>query len=104
MDCPVHNPPPGPQVRPGTRSRETGGGGTSNPHVHCTTFPRYPKGHAMPVSEAQKRATAKYRKEKMKQVVINFSPNEMELYDYIKAQPNMSGFLKSLVRDAMERS
>lgn len=57
----------------------------------------------MPISEAQKRAVAKYRKEKMKQLVISFSPNEMELYEYIRAQPNMSGFLKSLALDAMER-
>ena len=37
-------------------------------------------------SEAQKRATAKYQKEKMKQIAIRFSPNEMDVYDFIKSQ------------------
>lgn len=54
-------------------------------------------------SEAQKRATAKYQKEKMKQLAIRFSPNEMDLYEFAKSQPNTSGFVKSLIRAAMER-
>ena len=54
------------------------------------------------VSEAQKRASAKYRKEKMKQLSISFSPNEMDLYEFLKSQENTSGFIKQLVRDAMQ--
>ena len=54
----------------------------------------------MPVSEAQKRANAKYRK-KMRQVTIRFSPNEMDLYDYIKTQPNVAGYIKELIRNDM---
>ena len=57
----------------------------------------------MPQTDAQKRANAKYRKEKMKQIVISFSPNEMELYDHIKAQPNMSGYIKQLVQTDMDK-
>ena len=55
-------------------------------------------------SEAQKRATAKYQKEKMKQIAVRFSPNEMDVYDYIKSQPNIAGYIKQLVREDMERS
>ena len=55
----------------------------------------------MPQTEAQKRANAKYRREKMKQIVISFSPNEMEVYEFLKSQPNMSGFIKQLAREAM---
>ncbi|MBO7701408.1 MAG: hypothetical protein J6S36_00685 [Eggerthellaceae bacterium] len=54
-------------------------------------------------SEAQKRATAKYQKEKMKQLSIRFSPNEMDLFDHIKSQPNVAGYIKRLVREDMER-
>ena len=52
-------------------------------------------------SEAQKRAVAKYQKEKMKQLSIRFSPNEMDLFDHIKSQPNIAGYVKELVRDEM---
>ena len=55
-------------------------------------------------SEAQKRATAKYQKEKMKQIAVRFSPNEMDVYDYIKSQQNIAGYIKRLVREDMERS
>lgn len=52
----------------------------------------------MAVSEAQKRANKKYRNEKMKQLVVRFSPHEMELYDWLKRQDNISGYLKGLVK------
>lgn len=58
----------------------------------------------MAYSEAQKRATMKYQKEKMKQLAIRFSPNEMDLFDHIKSQPNIAGYIKRLVREDMERS
>jgi len=54
-------------------------------------------------SEAQKRATAKCQKEKMKQLSIRFSPNEMDLFGHIKSQPNVAGYIKRLVREDMER-
>lgn len=54
-------------------------------------------------SEAQKRANLKYQKEKTKQIAIRFSPNEMDVYDFIKSQPNIAGYIKRLVRDDMAR-
>lgn len=58
----------------------------------------------MAVSESQKRANAKYRKEKMKQVVVRFSPNDMDLYEWLKGQDSIAGYLKRLIREDMERS
>ena len=56
------------------------------------------------VSEAQKRANAKYRKESMKQVTVRFSPNEMDVYEYLKGHENVAGYIKQLVREDMGRS
>lgn len=57
----------------------------------------------MPASEAQKRASAKYNKEHMVQKVVRFSPNERDLLAHLEAQPNMSGYIKSLIRADIER-
>lgn len=54
------------------------------------------------VSEAQKRANAKYRK-KMTQITVRFSPNEQKVYAYAKEQENVSGYIKSLIIEDMER-
>ncbi|NPD33092.1 hypothetical protein HLV35_07470 [Eggerthellaceae bacterium zg-997] len=55
----------------------------------------------MPVSEAQKRASAKYRREKVKQVAVSFYPSEADIYDHLRSQPNKSGYLKALIRADM---
>lgn len=55
-------------------------------------------------SEAQKRANAKYRKEKMKQVVVTFSPKDADLYEWLCAQPSKAGTIKLLLREEMEKS
>ena len=57
----------------------------------------------MALSEAQKRANAKYNKEKMKQIAIRFSPNEMDVFEHVKSQPNIAGYIKQLVREDMAR-
>lgn len=55
----------------------------------------------MPTSEAQKRASAKYQREKTKQVNVKFTPNDMELYRWLEAQGGtMSGTIKELIRAA----
>ena len=57
----------------------------------------------MAATEAQKRASAKYQREKTKQVNLKFSPNEMDLYEWLAAQNGtMSGVVKQLIREAME--
>lgn len=57
----------------------------------------------MPASEAQKRANAKYRKNNVKQVITRFYPADADLYEFVKSQPDMSGYIKSLIRADMER-
>ncbi len=57
----------------------------------------------MPVSEAQKRANAKYNKEKMIQRVVRFSPNERDLLEHLDAQPNKAGYIKQLIREDIKR-
>lgn len=58
------------------------------------------------VSDAQKRANAKYR-EKVKQVVVRFYPNSKEdeaVYAHLKSQPRMGEYVKRLVMEDMERA
>ena len=58
----------------------------------------------MTASEAQKRATAKYQREKTKQVNLKFSPNEMELYEWLVAQGGtMAGTIKSLIKKEINK-
>ena len=54
------------------------------------------------VSEAQKRASAKYNKEKMKQRAVTFSPNGMELFNYLETKQNKSAYIKALIQADME--
>ncbi len=58
----------------------------------------------MAATEAQKRASAKYQREKTKQVNLKFSPNEMELYRWLESQDGtLSGTIKALIRSQMEK-
>ena len=59
-------------------------------------------GIAVATTEAQKRARDKYNREKMKQKIVRFSPNEMDLYHHLEAQPSQMGYIKSLIRKDME--
>ncbi len=58
----------------------------------------------MALSEAQKRASAKYRREKVKQVVVTFSPRDADLYEWLGTQPSKAGTIKRLLREEMGRS
>lgn len=58
----------------------------------------------MTATEAQKRASAKYQREKTKQVNLKFSPNEIELYNWLKAQDiPASTVIKNLIRKEIEK-
>lgn len=52
---------------------------------------------------ATKKAVAKYQKEKTKQIGLRFFPADMDLYDHIKSQENVNGYIKGLVRADMEK-
>lgn len=59
----------------------------------------------MAASEAQKRASAKYQREKTKQVNLKFSPNEMGMYEWLESHGGtMSGTIKALIREKMAES
>ena len=58
----------------------------------------------MPLSDARKRANAKYAKANVKQVGIKFYPAETDLYEWTKAQENVRGYVKALIRADMERA
>ena len=51
---------------------------------------------------AQKRATAKYRAQRVKQLNVKFFPKDAALYEHAKAQPNVGEYVRSLIRRDME--
>lgn len=57
----------------------------------------------MAVSEAQKRANAKYQKNNVKQIAVSFYPDDMELFAWAKSQPRISDYIRNLIREDMER-
>lgn len=54
------------------------------------------------VTEAQKRASAKYDKANMIQRVVRFSPRERDILAFLDSQENKSGYLKNLIKKDME--
>lgn len=54
-------------------------------------------------TDAQYRASQKYKKEKVKRITVEFSPKEAELLEHIQQQPNKQGYIKALIRADMER-
>lgn len=55
-------------------------------------------------TEAQLKATAKYQKEKVRQVSVKFFPAEADIYEHLMAQGNKNGYIKALIRADMERA
>lgn len=55
----------------------------------------------MAVSDAQRRASERYRKESVKQLTTRFYPAEAELWEWLSAQPNKQGYIKRLIREDM---
>lgn len=56
----------------------------------------------MAESEAQRRASLKYRKERTKQLAMRFYPAEMDLWEHLDAKPNKAAYIKDLIRRDME--
>lgn len=57
-------------------------------------------------SEAQRKAVKKFKekyKEKVKRITVDFYPPDADLWEYIQAQPNKQGYIKSLIRKDMEK-
>ena len=55
-------------------------------------------------TEAQKRASMKYFKNNITQKVIRFGVNDRDILAHLESQDNMSGYIKRLIREDMERS
>lgn len=53
-------------------------------------------------SEAQLKASKKY-KEKVKRITIEFHPTEAQMWEHIQNQPKKQTYIKSLIKEDMER-
>lgn len=49
-------------------------------------------------TEAQYRASQKYKKEKVKRITVDFSPVDSDLWEHLQNQPNKQGYIKALIR------
>lgn len=54
------------------------------------------------VSEAQKRASIKYKKDKTRQFLLRFFPADEDLWEHLQKQPVKSAYIKELIRRDME--
>lgn len=54
-------------------------------------------------SDAQKRATAKYRKENTVTKSLRFFPGDKDVLEHLEKQPNMAGYIKELIRRDMDK-
>ena len=55
-----------------------------------------------PLTEAQKRAKQKYYDGKVKKILLEFYPSDIELYEKVQEQPNKQGYIKELIRKDLE--
>lgn len=58
----------------------------------------------MAVTDAQKRAADKYRRENVKQIAVRFYPADVEVWEWLQTQENRQGYIRDLIRQDMERS
>lgn len=49
-------------------------------------------------TDAQYRASQKYKREKVKRITVDFSPVDSDLWEHIQSQPNKQGYIKALIR------
>ena len=54
-----------------------------------------------PLTEARKRAKAKYA-EKVKRISVEFYPADMDLYDKVKSHESIQKYIKELIRKDMQ--
>lgn len=57
----------------------------------------------MALTEAQKRAKAKYNNAKVKRFTVSFYPTESKLYEHLAKQENKQGYIKSLIKKDIEK-
>lgn len=54
------------------------------------------------VSDAQKRAHAKYQQEKVKKKLVRFFPKDKDLLEHLEKQPSQNAYILDLIRRDME--
>lgn len=55
------------------------------------------------LTEAQKRAQAKYNKANVRQTAVRFYPSERDMWEWLETKDNKAGYIKDLIRTDMER-
>lgn len=55
------------------------------------------------LTEAQKRAQAKYNKANVRQCAIRFYPSERDVWEWLETKDNKAGYIKELIRADMKR-
>lgn len=55
-------------------------------------------------TEAQKRAHAKYQREKMRQYVIRFSRVDQDIIDKLEATDNKTDYIRQLIKKDLKNS
>ena len=53
-------------------------------------------------SEAQRRASAKYKAKNVKQISLKFFPKDHDAYEHAKAKPRTAEYIIGLIRADME--
>ena len=56
-----------------------------------------------PLTEAQRRAKAKYKSQNVKKILLEFYPSDIELYEKVQEQPNKQGYIKDLIRKDLNK-
>lgn len=54
-------------------------------------------------TDAQRRATLKYRKEHTHQLSMTFFPADEDLWEHLQRQPKKADYVRALIRADMER-
>lgn len=52
----------------------------------------------MALTEAQRRAKAKYKAEKVKKILVEFYAADTKLWDKVQEQPNKQRYIKNLIK------
>lgn len=55
------------------------------------------------LTDAQKRAQAKYNKANVRQMAVRFYPSERDLWEWLENKGNKAGYIKELIRADMEK-
>ena len=52
--------------------------------------------------QAEAECSGESQEENQRQIVLPFLPSERDLYEWVKSQEDMMGYIKELIRDDME--